>query len=434
MTGQRNFWKQTAKQKIRKKGEGVGIMACAFVSEQLGFLSISHEQLADINALRARANKGPLKYYTEHDGRIYPSLHLFEHGKDREGFWGGDDMRDHTDELIDILEYLYGNAYIFGFLFDWSSGHAKYPEGALNVNVMQVNFNGKQETKAKLNPACILDDDHDYSYPEDFPQNLPRLKIGDIQHMVFQENDPPPFCRPNLARESYVGKCKGMKQVLYERGLYVQGMTENGPKEGGNVLLSMKYVLGNCLDFKTQKSQLQLHIESRGHICDFFPKYHPELSAIERTWRMAKRWLRRVCKYNYDNLVKKIPIALFDPAHCAMQTIRRFFRKCRDYQSAYRLGLSGPEVGDQLKVYKSHRMPPTFECSADMVNHKPYQLKKKIQQQKQLDEMRAIFDSLMIASDDNTLEASKEAEYDTCGTEFSELIARLQIIAEDDTF
>ena len=61
-------------------------------------------------------------------------------------------------------------------------------------------------------------------------------------------------------------------------------------------------------------------------------------------------------------------------------------------------------------------------------------LKKKIQQQKQLDEMRAIFDSLMIASDDNTLEASKEAEYDTCGTEFSELIARLQIIAEDDTY
>ena len=77
-----------------------------------------------------------------------------------------------------------------------------------------------------------------------------------------------------------------------------------------------------------------------------------------------------------------------------------------------------PEVGDQLKVYKSHRMPPPFECSADMVKHKPYQLKKKIQQQKQLDEMRAIFDSLMIA----------------CSTEFCELIARLQIIAEDDTY
>ena len=67
-------------------------MARAFVSEQFGFLSVSHEQLAEINALRV--NKGPLKYHTEHDGRIYPSVNLFEYGKDREGFWGGDDMRD----------------------------------------------------------------------------------------------------------------------------------------------------------------------------------------------------------------------------------------------------------------------------------------------------------------------------------------------------
>ena len=30
--GAKKFWKQTGKQKIRKKGEGVSIMACAFVS------------------------------------------------------------------------------------------------------------------------------------------------------------------------------------------------------------------------------------------------------------------------------------------------------------------------------------------------------------------------------------------------------------------
>ena len=37
--GAKKFWKQTAKQKIRKKGEGVGIMACAFVSAQVGYTS-----------------------------------------------------------------------------------------------------------------------------------------------------------------------------------------------------------------------------------------------------------------------------------------------------------------------------------------------------------------------------------------------------------
>ena len=40
--GAKKFWKQTAKQKIRKKGEGVGIMACAFVSEQVGCTCDNH--------------------------------------------------------------------------------------------------------------------------------------------------------------------------------------------------------------------------------------------------------------------------------------------------------------------------------------------------------------------------------------------------------
>ena len=82
-----------------------------------------------------------------------------------------------------------------------------------------------------------------------------------------------------------------MKQMLFERGLFVDCMTENGPKDGSNTRLSMKYVLSQCLDFKNQKSQLQIVIESRDHICEFLPKYHPELSALERVWGMSKRWL-----------------------------------------------------------------------------------------------------------------------------------------------
>ena len=35
--GSKKFWKLKGKQKLRKKGEGKGLMACAFVSEQLGF-------------------------------------------------------------------------------------------------------------------------------------------------------------------------------------------------------------------------------------------------------------------------------------------------------------------------------------------------------------------------------------------------------------
>ena len=49
--GPKMFWKQKCRQKLRKKGKGQGVMASAFLSEQLGFISISPEQLAEIYAL-----------------------------------------------------------------------------------------------------------------------------------------------------------------------------------------------------------------------------------------------------------------------------------------------------------------------------------------------------------------------------------------------
>ena len=114
--GAKKFWKQKGRQKLRKKGEGQGVMASAFLSEQLGFISISPEQLAEINALRAQLQKPPLKYYIERDGRIYPSIHLFKFSKDKEGYWGGDDMLEHTSELLDVLQYLYSDRFTFVYV------------------------------------------------------------------------------------------------------------------------------------------------------------------------------------------------------------------------------------------------------------------------------------------------------------------------------
>ena len=126
---------------------------------------------------------------------------------------------------------------------------------------MQVNYNGKQETKAKLQPACTLDDD--YTYESNFPDTLSKLKKGDIQHTLFQGNDPPPFYKQDLPPAEYIWKAKGMKQVLFESVLYISGMSENSPADGSNTRMAMKHVLAECLDFKTQKSQLQILIESR---------------------------------------------------------------------------------------------------------------------------------------------------------------------------
>ena len=191
-------------------------------------------------------------------------------------------MIEHTREFIDALEFKFPG-YMFIFLFDWSSGHAKYPKGAPNGNSMNVNFGGKQEA---FRPAEIQ---QEFTYPENFPPNLRKLGPGMFQSMVFQEGDSPPFYKPTLSPAQYVGKPKGMKQVLFERGLFVQGMTENGSNGQSEDGTSMKFVLSECIDFKTQKTALQEFIEGeRGHVCEFLPKYHPELSAIERCWAIAQ--------------------------------------------------------------------------------------------------------------------------------------------------
>ena len=151
-------------------------------------------------------------------------------------------MIAHTSAFIDFLEFKYPQ-FQFLFVFDWISGHAKYPEGAPNVHTMGVNFGGKQPI---FRPAQKMED---YLYPHDFPDNLPKLKAGMFQYMVFQENDAPPFYKPNATIAEYVGKPKGFKQVLYERGLWCSNMTKDGENKCADDATSMKFVLGNCLDF-----------------------------------------------------------------------------------------------------------------------------------------------------------------------------------------
>ena len=157
-------------------------------------------------------------------------------------------MVKHTDEALDRLEFKYPG-YQFLPIFDWSSGHAKYPAGAPNVHQMNVNYGGKQGV---FRHAQILED---FSYPLDFPQHLPRLQKGDLQPMVFQEGDHPPFYRPNLQPREYVGKAKGFKQVLFERGLFRDGMTKDSTNGNCDDATSMQFVLSECIDFKFQKLQ-----------------------------------------------------------------------------------------------------------------------------------------------------------------------------------
>ena len=154
------------------------------------------------------------------------------------------------------------------FLFDWRSGHDKKPVDSVLLNKMNTGYGGNQPL---MRSVKIL---QNFNSP---CPGMELLTIGCTQHLVFQPGDAPPFYNKDAV--DYVGKPKGLKQVAFERGLWRTGMVKHNAEDPDR---SLFHVLSNCLDFQQfVKSQLQEEIEKLGHACDFLPKFHCELSAIE---------------------------------------------------------------------------------------------------------------------------------------------------------
>lgn len=92
---------------------------------------------------------------------------------------------------------------------------------------MGVKMGGKQATPrpSKMSAGCLGDG--------------AVLKVGDIQHFAYRAGDPPPHFEPNVTE--YIGKAKGKRQILWERGLWKVGMVEfvddDDPKGRDQVLL-----------------------------------------------------------------------------------------------------------------------------------------------------------------------------------------------------
>ena len=128
--------------------------------------------------------------------------------------------------------------------------------------------------------------------------------------------EPQPFYFPP-DHPTMPGWFKGMEQIIRERGLWpekglpVECFSFRCPD--GRTDCCCRRLLFSQPDFILQKSQLEELIESRGHICDFYPKYHCELNFIEQYWGAAK--LRfRVAGHarTLNNMEKKVVACLDD--------------------------------------------------------------------------------------------------------------------------
>ena len=223
---------------------------------------------------------------------------LLETSKD--GYFNNDHLLDQVDHTISIFEKIHPDAQGL-FLFDNAPSYKKLADDSLNVERMNVNPGGMQ------------------------PAMRSTTWNGHVQTMVYPDGTP-----------------KGMKAVLQERGVHTKGLKA----------ADMRERLKTYEDFQNPKTLLEDLVESRGHLCVFYPKYHCELSPIELVWCQAKKYTRAYANGSIVRLRKLVPDGL---NNVTTDQIKKFFRLCRDYERAYREGHTGKFVEQVIKVYKSHR-------------------------------------------------------------------------------
>jgi hypothetical protein len=122
--------------------------------------------------------------------------------------------------------------------------------------------------------------------------------IKEVQELATSQNIPIRGEEDDIV-EGWVGKPKGIRQVLWERGLLDPQVTYVAliKKDDPNLEEMVEYstVLADCADFLGEKTSLMYLGERLGVGVDRSTKCHPELAGkgIVYTWGQAKSVYRR---------------------------------------------------------------------------------------------------------------------------------------------
>jgi hypothetical protein len=166
----------------------------------------------------------------------------------------------------------------------------------------------------------------------------------------------PEFCLPG-----WLGEPKGIKQILWERGFWKDGMhmpydaaTRAAKLEKGLTIddsLDASAVLCALLDFQQERTLLDAELDKTGDVVLYSPKCHPELAGvgIEYCFGYAKMRFRR--EFNdainanlYDNTIKSLNAVSLEKGWT-------FSRRSRDYLLVYRaLEESGYEANGEIDL------------------------------------------------------------------------------------
>lgn len=189
---------------LRKKTDGPGEMVSGFKDELRGFgHPLTAEELTTLNAFRSARGRDPLT--------SSPAVRFLSYGKNKDGYWKYENFAEQVEDVLDMYESLYPTAQVLVEV-DWSSGHSKHREDALTVSSMSVTYGGKQSIPhaSKMVEGCLGES--------------ATLREGEIQYFYFRsaeerrdagatdgQPDAPPFYKPGLSSDEYVGLAKGQE-------------------------------------------------------------------------------------------------------------------------------------------------------------------------------------------------------------------------------
>ena len=309
--GKRGVWTKTGQLPLRKKGNGRSIMVSEFLTEACGRLKLDAQAIENYHDIPKEAR-----------AYLIP-------GKNQEGYWTMNHLLEQLKlKAIPIFEALFPTC-IAIFAFDNSSNHAAFLSDALLANKMNLFPGGKQ-------PA--------------------------MRSTTWGDNNQQDMCFPDdYFDEKLRGKPKGIKQVLFERGKWRDGLRADcqlckaGDRNPNRINCCARRIISLEPDFIAQKGALHEIISIAGHKCIFYPKFHCELNFIEMYWGAAKKFTRENCDYSWAGLQKTVPLGL-DSVN--LITIRKFARKAWRYMDIYRKGIGGKLAEYAVKKYKSHRRVP----------------------------------------------------------------------------
>ena len=177
----------------------------------------------------------------------------------------------------------------------------------------------------------------------------------ELRQIALQNNIPVEYEQKKI-REGWMGKPKGIIQILFERG-FINATNMTGRQcfscysmngkidENGNIVAgtSLRSMISNLPDFKEELTLLQFRALQMGVRIECSPKFHPEIAGegIEYSWGLAKNTYRSFPlkqKKTKEGFRKLVQCSLNPEVVMTKSAVRKFARRQRRYILAY-LGL-----------------------------------------------------------------------------------------------